>query len=138
MDAKNDPFVLEILKKEGETYVWLWCRVFNNFVLHFMARGRRRTIHSLSLWHTQITDLPQSQYRHSTTALGQTYAEFYETLDLVARKVTGLRPRELSKKLNKIRYIRDSERQYKYMYELLSPVWVELRRKGYIFDDLWP
>ncbi len=127
-----------------------YCNILNNFHLHFplgdipvktggnegMYRSQAR---ELGAWDRPFGETMEEDGGRFFTELRlrQTGAEFYAVLDGVVATL-GLQMPRISEAINdaRVNKVGDQEEKHRVLYELLLPVYKEMRKKGYDVMDL--
>lgn len=131
----------EIKRKRGESYQKFQQRVLNNFYMRFSKGGGSYRwfidVHTKD-WDSRPSEKPGAvQGKMSNLRWNQTNREFYETLDLVIGEC-GCTLIEVRKAIDIFNdWIRvQPEPRHKQLWEILRPIYVALRKKGYSISDL--
>ncbi len=126
-----------------------YCSVLNNFHLHFPlgdvpvntgnSEGMYRTMAKGFGWDRIFAETMEENDRCFFTELrlSQTGAEFYAVLDATVAALDIQMP-QISETINAAVLDKsgDNAERYRVMYELLLPIYREMRRKGYDVMDL--
>ena len=127
----------------------------NNFYMHFPVGNvpydarknrvdpegdHRRAIRELGGWNITYQSLLRADPKKSTKRLGQTGAEFYREVDQTVQEL-GISMARVSEAINRFFWDKkdtDAEMQklYQVLWETHLPIYIALRKKGYVQNDL--
>jgi len=147
---KTKPYTpAETVRRRGESYSHAHMRVLNNFFMRFPVgndphntdgdEGLHRR-NSKPDWNVpSIVTYPDQGYSEKKGS--QTPAEFFAEVDRTVAEL-GIEIAEISRRINRWIYEGKKsdearERLSKEMWDILIPVYIALRKKGYSRKDLW-
>ncbi len=158
MNWSNTPFTPEeVAHPDGASYYGAVMRVLNNFDLRFPIGDKpNKSGAPLGFYRDLVAkkkkwSMTGREYRggsnedYSERHLSQTVRQFYDEIDAVAKEL-GVPMSKISKAINTARLgkreteilaaEKQKEKRWKEVWQLLIPIYSELRRRGYSKQDL--